>query len=126
MNKSTIIIGKQNTGKTTQAMKIASQYQKDEFIIIPYRGPKTFEDKFLFSECTPKTKLIIFEELWDVKQIEQFFYIVNNEIVVNKKTEKLFIIKPTFVLTIQADIENLKKISSSVYQYFNIINTINH
>lgn len=123
MKKSILITGRQGSGKTTKAKEIASQFQNDEVVFIGYRGKKTHEDPFLFSECTDKTKLVVFEELYDLNQVEAFFNMVSNPITVNKKFERPFTIEPKFVLVCQSEIshEQLVELGSSFYKRFDVI-----
>ena len=124
MNKSILIIGRQGSGKTTKAKEIASQFEKDEVVFLCYRGKKTHEDNFLFSECTKKTKLVVFEELYGINQVEAFFNMVSNPIIVNKKMEAPFTINPQFVLVCQSDIteEQLVELGASFYRRFEVVN----
>ena len=121
MQKSILIIGRQGSGKTTKAKEIASQFQNDEVVFIAYREKKTQDDPFLFSECTDKTKLVVFEDLYDINQVEAFFNMVSNPINVNKKWKKLFTIEPKFVLVCQIEAEQLVELGESFYLTFDVI-----
>ena len=123
MEKSILITGSQASGKTTKAKEIASQFQNDEVVFICYRGKKTHEDPFLFSQCTEKTKLVVFEELYDINQVEAFFNMVINPITVNKKMKAPFTISPKFVLVCQIEItqEQLVELGASFYRRFDVI-----
>lgn len=123
MGKSILIVGSQSSGKTTKAKEIASQFQNDEVVFICYRGKKTHEDHFLFSQCTEKTKLVVFEELFDINQVEAFFNMVSNPIVVNKQMKKPFTIEPKFVLVCQTEIkdEQLLELGAGFHRRFDVI-----
>ncbi len=123
MQKSILITGRQCSGKTTKAKEIASQFQNDEVVFICYRGKNTHEDAFLFSQCTEKTKLVVFEELYDIEQVEAFFNMVSNPIVVNKRMKEPFTIEPKFVLVCQSEIdaEQLVELGASFYRRFDVI-----
>jgi len=123
MEKSILITGSQASGKTTKAKEIASQFQNDEVVFICYRGKKTYEDPFLFSQCTEKTKLVVFDELYDINQVEAFFNTVSNPIMVNKKMKKPFTIEPKFVLVCQTEIkdEQLVELGASFHIRFDVI-----
>jgi len=100
MKKSILITGRQGSGKTTKAKEIASQFQIDEVVFLPFQG--AMNDKFLFSECTEKTKLIVVDDLSDLAQVQLF---LNPIVVVNKKMKEPFSINPQFVLVCQSDIQ---------------------
>ena len=123
MQKSILIIGRQGSGKTTKAKEIASQFLKDEVVFLCYRGKKTHEDNFLFSECTDKTKLVVFEELYDINQVYAFYNMVSNPITVNKKMKAPFTISPKFVLVCQSEItqEQLVELGASFSRRFDVI-----
>lgn len=123
MQKSILITGRQSSGKTTKAKEIASQFQEDEVVFISCRNKKTHENPFLFSQCTEKTKLVVFEELYDINQVEAFFNMVSNPIVVNKKMKEPFTIAPKFVLVCQSEIdaEQLVELGASFYRCFDVI-----
>ena len=123
MEKSILITGRQCSGKTTKAKEIASHFQNDEVVFLSYRGKKTHEDPFLFSQCTEKTKLIVFDELYDINQVEGFFNMASNPITVNKKMKKPFTISPKFVLVCQSEIEaeQLVELGASFYKIFDVI-----
>ena len=124
MKKSIVITGRQSSGKSTKAKEIASQFQKDEVVFLPFRGENTLNDNFLFSECTEKTKLIVFEELSDLAQVQMFFNMVLNPIVVNKRMKAPFSISPQFVLVCQSDIQQdqLVELGASFHRRFEVIN----
>jgi uridine kinase len=123
MQKSILITGHQGSGKTTKAKEIASQFQNDEVVFICYRGKKTLEAPFLFSQCTEKTKLVVFEELHDLNQVEAFFNMVSNPITVNRMMKMPFTIEPKFVLVCQSEIEveQLVELGASFHRRFDVI-----
>ena len=123
MQKSILIIGRQGSGKTTKAKEIASQFHNDEVVFINYREKKTHKNPFLFSECTDKTKLVVFEELYDINQVEEFFSMVSYPITVKKKMKNPFTIEPKFVLVCQSEIEaeQLVELGASFYRRFDVI-----
>jgi uridine kinase len=123
MEKSIVITGRQGSGKTTKAKEIANQFSKDEVVFLYYRQKK-LKNTFIFSECTEKTKLVVFEELYDIKQVEEFFSFVSNPITVNKRGKNPFIILPKFVLVCQSDItqEQFAGLGASFGRRFDVIN----
>jgi uridine kinase len=123
MQKSILIIGPQGSGKSTKAKEIASQFRKDEVVFLCYHGKKTHENNFLFSECTDKTKLVVFEELYDINQVEAFFNMVSNPITVDKQMKAPFKISPQFVLVCQSHITNeqLVELGASFHTRFDVI-----
>lgn len=123
MQKSILITGRQGSGKTTKAKEIASQFEKDEVVYLAYRGKKTLDDPFLFYECTEKTKLIVFEELYDLNQVEAFFSMVSNPITVNQRGKNPFQIEPKFVLVCKSEIEDkqLVELGASFHRRFDVI-----
>jgi uridine kinase len=125
MKKTILITGHQRSGKTTKAKEIASQFQKEEVVFLSFHGKNTLDDKFLFSECKEKTKLIVFEELSDLAQVQLFFNMVSNPIVVNKRMKEPFSISPQFVLVCQSDIQQdqLVELGASFHRRFEVLNT---
>lgn len=123
MEKSIVITGRQGSGKTTKATEIANQFGKDEVVSLYYRSKK-LDNPFIFSECTEKTKLVVFEELYDIKQVEEFFSFVSYPITVNKRGKKPFTISPKFVLVCQSDItqEQFIGLGASFDRRFDVIN----
>lgn len=120
MNKSILIIGRPGSGKTTKAKEISNQFQKNEVAFIFSRGKKIQKDNFLFSGCTEQTKLVVFEELYDIEQVEAFY----NPITVNKKMKIPFTISPHLVLVCQSEIteDQLVKLDASFYRRFEVVN----
>lgn len=123
MNRIILITGRNASGKTTKAKEIASKFLKEEVVFISYRGEKTFEDNFLFSECTENTKLVVFEELYNLMQVELFLKVLSSPITVNKKMKAPFTISPQFVLVCQIEItdEQIAKLSERFFSRFNVI-----
>lgn len=123
MEKSIVITGRQGSGKTTKAKEIANQFSNDEVVFLCYRSKK-MDNPFLFSECTEKTKLIVFDELYDIKQAEEFFSFVSYPITVNKRGKKPFTISPKFILVCQSDItqEQFSGLGASFDRRFDLIN----
>ena len=124
MEKSILITGSQGSGKTTKAKRIARQFAEDEVVIIPYQMRKKIHgNPFLFMDCTQKTKLVIFEELFDINQVEAFFDMVSNPITVNKQSQEPFTISPKFVLVCQTDIpvDQLVKIGTNILRRFDVV-----
>lgn len=116
-----LITGRQGSGKTTEAKKIASQFQDDEVVFINYRDKKKHKAPGLFSECTEKTKLVIFEELHKLKLVDKIFNIISNPIYLTKKSKKVFTINPRFVLVCQTENEQLVQMRASLQRRFDVI-----
>lgn len=123
MEKSIVITGRQGSGKTTKAKEIANQFNKDEVVFLYYRSKK-LDNPFIFSECTEKTKLVVFEELYDIKQVEEFFSFVSYPITVNKRGKNPFTISPKFILVCQSDIthEQFVGLGASFDRRFDVVN----
>ena len=123
MKKAILITGGPSSGKTTKAKEIASEFQPDEVVYINYQGISSLKDSFLFSGCTPKTKLIIFDELRRLNDVEYFFHMVSNPIFVNKKMKPQFAIHPQLILICQSSIkpEELNKWGASFSFRFDVI-----
>ncbi|MEZ5047496.1 MAG: hypothetical protein R2831_10945 [Chitinophagaceae bacterium] len=123
MQKSILITGNRGSGKTTKAREIASQFQNDEVVFICHRGKKTHEDPFLFSKCTEKTKLVVFDELYDLKAVEALFNMGSNTITVNRMKKMPFTIEPKFVLVCKSEIEaeQLVELGASFHRRFDVI-----
>lgn len=123
MKKIIVIIGCQNSGKTEKAKEIASRFEKDEVVFIDYVGHALYANKYPFSKCTKKTKLVVFEGLIGIDEVKKFFMMVSDPITVNVKTEKPFDISPKFVLVCESDIdqEQISKLGASFHSRFEFI-----
>jgi len=125
MQKPILIIGPMSSGKTTKSKEIASHFQKNEVVFISGRRKNMFQDDLLFSECTLETKLIVFDDIYQVEQVEQFLNIAYEPIVVNKAGNLVFILRPQFVLVCTANITH-EQLVESFYSSFEIIEQRNN
>ncbi len=108
MEKVILIMGGPGSGKTTKAREIASQYKPEEVVqLLP-----TKISPFSFRQCTPETKLIVVDELNDVKAVENYIIAASSPLEVNKRGEYPFIISPKFVIVCSSMITHA--------QHFNI------
>lgn len=119
MEKSIVITGRQGSGKTTKAKEIANQFAKEEVLIFDNRS----NNPFIYSECTEETKLVVFDEIYNLKQVELFFSFVSNPITVNKICKHPFTISPKFVFVCQSDItkEQFAGLGASFHRRFDVI-----
>lgn len=104
MEKSILIIGKQTAGITTTVKEITSKFKNNEVVFICYRDKKQLESPFLFSQCTEKTKLVVFEGFGYIKKLKSFLNTVSYPIMINKKMKRPFTISPKFIIIWQTGI----------------------
>ncbi len=117
MEKSTIIIGPRESGKTSLAKEIALQYKPDEVVWVRGQSIRDYQHPYVYSRCTENTKLVIFDELIDIlfpspghKSMEihdvvgHFFSDVSNGVTVNQRMKEPFLIHPRIVLIIRSEV----------------------
>jgi len=123
MEKSILIFGPQASGKTTKAKEIIKQFKPDEVVHIPYQDMESLFDDYLFSQCTEKTKLVVFDELSGVVPLIPFYEIMRKPIVVNKKGDMSFTISPKFLVVLQTNwtADYLRKNAPRAYKNFEVI-----
>jgi hypothetical protein len=97
MKKSIVITGPISSGKSGKSKSIASEFDKDEVVFIdyPYTG---HPDRFVFSKCTKKTKLVVIDEMKSLREIYWIMSIIDGGLIVDKMMEDRFIIDPIFVI----------------------------
>ena len=103
MKKGTLIIGQRNSGKTSKATEIASDYNADQVVWLS--NLKTDQGPFYFVDCNRSTSLVIIDEVRQVQQIENLLLIVRHGIQVNKPGQLPFKIAPQFILVCSPMIE---------------------
>jgi len=102
--KGIIFCGAAESGKTKLATEILDAYNEYEKVFIPVRG-KMLDNYFLFSACTEMTKVILFDDILNLFQLETIVTLPD-QIVVNRKHEKPFSIPtPRLILTLDEIIE---------------------
>lgn len=116
MEKSTIIIGPRESGKTSLAKKIALQYKADEVVWVSGQSIRDYQHPYVYSRCTENTKLVIFDEMTDTcprlghKSMElsnvvaHFFNDVSNGVTVNQRLKDPYMIHPRIVLIIRSEV----------------------
>ena len=121
--KSIVIFGNPGSGKTSISKGIASDYKRDEVVGIYSRNRRAHEDPFIFGRCTPNTKLVIYEEIMDIKQLVEFLSLISNPITVNKKGEWPFVIDPMFVLICSDNIvaDQIEALDVSILGRFDVL-----
>jgi len=120
MQKSIVITGSRLSGKTAKVKEIAGQFQSDEVVFIKYQGEH--KNNFLFSQCTEKTKLIVFDDLTDIEQMTEFYNMVTSPITVHRKLQESFTISPLFVFVYEKYIttELFNKLGESFQRRFDV------
>lgn len=102
--KSILILGPAGSGKTKKAKAIASKFKEDEVVFIPWLRGTTAEDYFLFSDCSRKTKLVVFDEIREISGIKKIIDSATGSVEVNKKLKHSFEITPMLVLVFSSEI----------------------
>jgi predicted AAA+ superfamily ATPase len=121
MDKSIIITGPRGCGKTTKSKELASMFDENEVVFIDSIGDN-IKNPFAFSECTQKTKLIVWEEIKSLSEVESFFNLISDGVFVNKLGQTSFLIRPKFVLVCKPGIFKKNEITSlSIQMRFNLI-----
>jgi hypothetical protein len=115
MKNSILIIGPAQSGKSTKARKIATQFQIEEVVKIDCFHKNVWDNKFLFRNCTENTKLIIFEELKGWQQLQNCMGFINNPITVNKPLISQFTIEPKLIFVCEAEENELLQLLDSEY-----------
>jgi ABC-type cobalamin/Fe3+-siderophores transport system ATPase subunit len=117
LNKvTTVIIGAAGSGKTTEAKKIASEY--DEGNVVWING-----SNLSFNRCNEDTELVIIE---DFKYVNAFFVLSTNAIDgirVENQGKEAFYIYPRIVVVCNSDItiKDLQIHSKAFSRRFNIV-----
>ena len=119
MEKSILIIGTQGSGKTTKAREIANKFKEDEVTWLFYNEKV---NSFL-QKLSEKTRLIIFEGVYDIRELKQLANKLEDSIKINAKEGNQFTISPKYILTCQQEIleEQLRELGSIFYERFEII-----
>lgn len=107
MKHITIITGLQNTDTLNLAKQIAKEKKIENIVIIE---DPNFENPFLYENCDQNTGMIIFNNPKHIVESEIKFLAICDGLIVNKKAEKRFSIKPKLVITTSAGIGFLKMI----------------
>ena len=90
-NKGMVFYGPDRSGKTRKSMEIASKYDKEEVQLFTTRRSRhLFDNPFIFSECSQKTKLIIIDDVRDRYILELFLSFISGheKITVNRMYEE--------------------------------------
>jgi adenylate kinase family enzyme len=119
MEKSILIIGTQGSGKTTKAREIANQFKEDEVKWLFYNEKV---NSFL-QKLSEKTRLIIFEGVYDISGLKQLVKKLEEPLKINGKESSQFTISPMYILTCQQEIleEQLVELGTIFYERFEII-----
>lgn len=119
MEKSILIIGTQGSGKTTKAREIANQFKEDEVTWLFYNEKaNSFSQKL-----SEKTRLIIFEGVYDIRGLKQLANKLEESIKIKGKEGNQFTISPKYILTYKEEIldEQLREFGSIFSERFEII-----
>lgn len=104
IKKGIIFCGAAASGKTKLAVEILDSYGEDEKVFIPVRNNK-LDSPFLYSDCTKRTKVILFDDVLNLKQLDRIL-IHPEQILVNRKFEIPFSIPtPRILITLDENIE---------------------
>jgi hypothetical protein len=124
MEKSIIIIGPAESGKTKKAREIASSYCPENVVMIDGRK-KLIDDPFLFSHCDSAIELFFVDDILRPKTLEYLYGVLrSDEITINKRGKKPFTIKPPrAILTCDESItrNDLNKRCPGFERFFNVI-----
>ena len=124
MKKSILITGRGGSGKTTKAKEFANQFQNDEVIFISFLERIDQQTLYkILDKCTPKTKLVVFQELQDMSQVKDVFEFVVNPLAVHKSITTVYGINPKFVLVCQGEVEKEQtvRLGDSFHKQFDTI-----
>jgi len=123
MKKAIIITGPTRSGKTFKAHQIASQFPEREVEWFYFAGRNHRDLSYAFNECTPKTKLIILEELNKNTDFSFYFNAMTEGLMINKKGKKPFVIHPQFVFTCNTELnqDDFKNLGDSFKDRFEVI-----
>lgn len=86
-NKALVFVGPAESGKTRMARLIAEEYEEDEVLWIKGRG-LNINSPFILQNCTPKTKLLIIDDVTYRASINWFLPAITSGIIVNQKNKK--------------------------------------
>ncbi|MHB1278264.1 MAG: hypothetical protein ACYC1Q_07690 [Bacteroidia bacterium] len=121
MKKGIIITGPPESGKSTKAREIASQFPQECVTWISGRD-NGLNSRFAFRDCTEKTECIIVDDINDTKKLELFIGAITGSILVNKPYQHAFEIKPKIILVYDGDIsESIFFQCASVVRRFDLI-----
>lgn len=124
MTKGILFVGPERSGKTRKAQEIADQYQKDEVTWIYYFDSR---DKFAFTDCSKKTKLIIIEDFRKIEDVTAFYNCItdgiNGGLLVEKQCKHPYYIAPKILIVSHPKYrkEDFLKMGLSFERRFDII-----
>jgi hypothetical protein len=98
MKSATIIIGKNQSGKTLTARLLAKNYKEEEVTWIDGKMPKFYKQNFLFQNCSTNTKCIIIDEVCELLSVD-FISSLTTGVQVNKRYKRPFGINPKIIIT---------------------------
>lgn len=121
-DKSIIITGLCDDKKAEKVKEIASLFKEDEVVFIE----QLYDSRamFLFSECTPKTKLIVFTKFPYIGYERNFREIIGRFIRINIQGREPFIISPKFVIVCNAQITQ-ETMASMGERFLSMVHIIN-
>jgi ABC-type microcin C transport system duplicated ATPase subunit YejF len=120
-----IIIGKPESGKTLKAKEIASLYNKEN---VTWIDGRTLDNKrsshFYWSRCNLNTELVIIDDFKDVSNIDKFYSLIVEGVVVEKRCQAPFKIHPKIIIgcSSEVSIDDLPTQSNAFNRRFLIIN----
>jgi replication-associated recombination protein RarA len=111
-----VFVGPAGSGKTRLAGELARNFKKEEVVYTTAGELMERFEKWQFSDCTPKTTLLIIDEIPNTKAFEHWLNKVYRYIYVEKYQQSAFIISPDVILICSGSVtrEHLDALGSSV------------
>jgi len=102
MSKSKVFVGPRDSGKTKKAMEIYNQLNSERpksCVFLNGRNKNSFDNPFVFSECTEDTTTIIIDDVPKGFHWSLFASFIILGVRVHRQCEKHIHIHPTFIFT---------------------------
>lgn len=124
MDKPILILTSKNNGKLNLINNIIFQHDHKEvtYLSINYNAP--IHARSLFSKCKKRTKLIVFEGIKNIIDVNNILSIISFKIFVEKQLQDPFLIYPKFILVCKKNIQYDKFFEfnkSNIYRRFLVI-----
>lgn len=124
MRKIRIIIGKESSGKSAIAKAMIGTFKKNE---IGYINSKTLKSGFCFSHCSSETKVLVFDDVSEPKDINEIIMYGFTGIKVNKTYQEPLSINPFIIIVCNENIlrNNFLNSGASIMRRIDFIETLN-
>lgn len=99
MEKSLIIIGPRDSGKTRRAKEMLANHPPINTLWMSFRKRLYRNDMFLFSDCTKTTEVILIDDVQFVGDLFFILSLIKYGCVVRKQGVHEFTIFPKFIVT---------------------------